>query len=302
MKKEDVVRVSKKKNKREFEHAFIASSKVIRAKLDPKAADVLAVLQYKHQYWSEKGKLINYKGRNGFYISIDNIREETCFGKNAIQSSIRLLKKEGLIDSKRQGLTMPNIYFIDESNITKYIEDHKEDYERWRFKVRKEKVTVLSVDTLKYKNQHSRNPNSNILDMEESAITKNKITNNKITKTLTNHINVEKELDYLFDYTNELEEKIGALNNSDNETDRYDCIKDTYNFLCNMVPKFKGFSMSDEDHALITELVYDGASSYKIADIIIRNAQAICYGRKATRFGNLFVGLKEMKENKMQYE
>ena len=73
--------------KNEIKHEFIASSKVIRYKLDAKAADILAVLVYKNQYWKGERKLININGRKGFHISVDNIREETCFGKDVIQKT-----------------------------------------------------------------------------------------------------------------------------------------------------------------------------------------------------------------------
>jgi len=301
MKKEHEIKVLKGRNKREIKQAFIASIKVIRYKLSPKAADVLAELQYKHQYWAEQDRLINYKGRIGFYMSIDDIREETCLGKNAIQSSIKLLKGEGLIDSKRQGLTKPNIYFIDANKIDKYVDVHKEDYERWRLKIRREKVVAPTTGSLKEGNQSSGNCNSSILDIKKPTTTKNKITKNKKSKNLTNHINVGILTD-LFDYADDLEEKIDALRYCDNKTDRSDCTKDIHKFLCNIVSKFKGFSMSEKDQAFIAQLAYDEISSWKVADKIISNALAIIDGRKESRFGNLFVGVNEMIEYRMDYE
>ena len=81
----------------------------------------------------------------------------------------------------------------DEAKIDKYIEDHKEEYEKWRLNIRDKKVVVLPMNTLKAENQHSGSSNSSIQEVVKPVTTKNKNTNNKITKTLTNHINVEKD-------------------------------------------------------------------------------------------------------------
>jgi len=149
---------------------------------------------------------------------------------------------------------------------------------------------------LKQQKPSSGDGKTSILDMEESATTKNKITNNKTTKTFTNRINAGTESDDWYDYANELEEKIDTFRHCYDETDRYDCIKDIHKFLCNIVSKFKGFTMSEKDKALIAQTEYDGIFSYKIADKIISNAKAIIDGRKESRFGNLFVGIKQMNE------
>jgi len=288
--------------KNEIKHEFIASSKVIRYKLNPKAADVLAVLIYKHEYWKNEGKLINYNGRMGFHISIDDITEETCFGKDVIQNRIKLLKKEGLVVCKRQGLTKPNIYLVDEAKINKYIEDHEEEYEKWRLKIRDKKVVVLPMDTLKGGNQPSRSGKVGIQEVVKPITTKNKNTNNKNNKNHTNRINAERVID-MFDCVNELEEKIDTLRDCHDETDKCDCVKDIHKFLCNIVPQFKGFTMSEKDNALIAQIAYDGVPSWKIADKIVSNAKAIVEGNKESRFGNLLVGISKMNEEyELKYE
>lgn len=287
--------------KKEIKYEFIASPKVIRYKLDSKAADVLAVLVYKHQYWKDEGRLINYNGRMGFHISINDIIEETCFGKDVIQKKIKLLEKEGLIVRRRQGLNKPNIYFIDEAKIDKYIEDHKEEYEKWRLNIRDKKVVVLPMNTLKAENQLSRSSNSSILEVVKSDTTKNKNTNNKITKTITNRINAE-GVTGLFDCAVELEEKIETLRSCDNPTDIGICTEEIHKLLCSIVPQFKGFAMSAKDKALIAHMTYDGVPSWKISDKIISNAKAILEGKKESRFGNLLVGISKMnKEYELKY-
>jgi DNA-binding transcriptional regulator GbsR (MarR family) len=286
--------------KNELKYDFIASSKVIRYKLDPKAADVLAVLIYKHQYWAEQGELINFKGRNGFYISIDNIREETCFGKTVIQSSLISLKKEGLIDSKRQGLNKPNVYFLDINNIENYIKNHEAEYHTWKKNIRANKA-ISPVNVRNTENQLSRTSNSSFLEVVKSDTTKNKNTNNKITKTITNRINAE-GVTGLFDCAVELEEKIETLRSCDNPTDIGICTEEIHKLLCSIVPQFKGFAMSAKDKALIAHMTYDGVPSWKISDKIISNAKAILEGKKESRFGNLLVGVSKMnKEFELKY-
>jgi hypothetical protein len=287
--------------KKEIKYEFIASPKVIRYKLDSKAADVLAVLVYKHQYWKDEGRLINCNGSMGFHISTNDIIEETCFGKDVIQKKIKLLEKERLIVRRRQGLNKPNIYFIDEAKIDKYIEDHKEEYEKWRLNIRDKKVVVLPMNTLKAENQHTGSSNSSIQEVVKPVTTKNKNTNNKITKTITNRINAE-GVTGLFDCAVELEEKIESLRSCDNPTDIGICTEEIHKLLCSIVPQFKGFAMSAKDKALIANMTYAGVPSWKIADKIIGNARAISEGRKESRFGNLLVGISKMnKEYELKY-
>jgi len=283
-------------------HDFIASSKVIRYKLGHKAADVLAVLIYKHQYWSREGKLINSNGRSGFYISINDIKEETTFGKGMIHSGIKRLKKEGLLDYKQQGLTKPNIYFIDEAKINKFIKNNEEEYEKWRLNIRDEKVVEFPMDILKTENEHSGSSKSSIPKVVKQDTTNNKNTNNKNTKPFTNRINAERATD-LLDCADELEEKIDTLRGYNNDTDIDVCTKEIHMFLCSIVPQFKGFTMSEKDKALIAHMTYEGVPSWKISDKIISNAKAILEGKKESRFGNLFVGISKMNEEyELKYE
>ena len=154
--------------KNEVEYDFIASAKVIRYKINPKAADILATLIYKYRHWKKKGKLANYYGKIGFYISIDDIIEETTFGKSTIQKNIKLLEKEGLLESKQQGLTKPNVYYLDEDKITKYIVDHEEEYKKYRLEVRNRKTSVALKNSLKDENTTSRKGNSSFLEHNET--------------------------------------------------------------------------------------------------------------------------------------
>jgi hypothetical protein len=287
--------------KNEIKHEFIASSKVIRYKLDAKAADVLATLRYKHQYWKNEGRLIDSKGRKGFYISVNNIKEETCFGKDVIQKRIKLLKKEGLIDFRRQGLTKSNIYYIDENKIDKYIEDHKEEYKRWRSSIRETKGVVSPKDTLKDENTTSRKGNSSLLEYDETVTTKNKNTKNKsIKNTFTNQASLVSEIHLgpMLELEKEIElEKVISDLRSDDDSDINERVKFLFKFLCSLVPSFKGFSMSNDDRELLLTILQSEIHDYKLASKIISNTTDIVIRRKESRFGNLFVGINKMIAN-----
>ena len=60
---------------------------------------------------------------------------------------------------------------------------------------------------------------------------------------------------------------------------------------------FKNFKASDKDFELIESLIDSPCESHFIADKIKENAMAIIDEQKECRFGNLFVGIKEMVEN-----
>jgi hypothetical protein len=288
--------------KNEIKYEFIASPKVIRYKLGATAADVLATLVSKHQYWKNEGRLIDSKGRKGFHISVDNIREETCFGKDVIQKRIKLLEKEGLIERRRQGLTKPNIYYIDKNKIDKYIEDHKEEYKRWRLSIRAIKVVVSPKDTLKDENTTSRKGNSSLLEYDETVITKNKNTKNKKTKNknLTNQASLVSEIHLgpMLELEKEIElEKVISDLRSDDDSDINERVKFLFKFLCSLVPSFKGFSMSNDDRELLLTILQSEIHDYKLASKIISNTTDIVIRRKESRFGNLFVGINKMIAN-----
>ena len=157
------------------------------------------------------------------------------------------------------------------------------------------------MDTLKDENTTSRKGNSSFLEYDETVTTNNKKTNNKKIKTLTNHINVvDYDDDKWIDYSLELEEMIDKLRTCDNDIDRNGIIEDIYEFLGKVVSKFKCFTMSEEDKKLIEEIKNEAVNSYIIAGKIITNAKAICDKRKESRFGSLFVGVKQIyKENEL---
>jgi len=295
MKHEDVRTEIKKNN--EIKYAFIASSKVIRYKLDPKSADILATLIYKFEYWERNGELFEHNGKLGFHISLDGIREETCFGKDVIQSRIKRLEKEGLIEKRQQGLNKPNFFFIDVAKIKKYIKKHDKEYQEWRLKIRDSKPEKPKNGWNK-KNTNSGSSRSTIQAMVKPSTTNNKNTNNKKIKTLTNPINGEEENDFI-QYSMLLEELIDDLRTSDNPSGKDKLINDIYIFLNKMIPQFQKFKISEQDIALITQMANNGPSSFTVAGRVIRNAKAIISGGKKMRFGNLFVGIREMYE---QYE
>src|SRR5690606_26603115 len=139
-----------------MEFDFVRSSKVIRYKINPQAADVLAVLIYKHNYWKTEGKLYNYKGKDGFYISYSNLMEETCYSENIIKKTVKKLKTAGLLQTVRQGLNKPNVYYIDEQIIFDYIKKHEKEYDNWRKEIRSLKPAPNTVNTGKVENDISR--------------------------------------------------------------------------------------------------------------------------------------------------
>ena len=70
-----------------------------------------------------------------------------------------------------------------------------------------------------------------------------------------------------------------------------------FNFLCSIVPLFEKYNISEQDIELIESIRVSQIYNYDISYKILRNAEAIIDKRKDSRFGNLFVGLKEMNEN-----
>ena len=278
----------------ELNYAFIASPKVIRYKLGSNTADILAALIYKHRYWNLEDKLFEFKGDNGFHISMSDIEEETCLRIHTIKKCLAILKKENLIRSKQQGLGQPNFYAIDEKLIDKYIEDNKEDYENWRLKIRAENKLGAPINSKMELKQLSRKDSDNFQEGTQTTTTKNKNTKNKKTKNFTNRINADRKNCDLSIYNDKLEELINDVRGTSNNKEKFDFNMELFNHLCEIVPCFKNFNISKQDYKMIDSISSFFSDSHFIADKILTNAQAIIDGRKPSRFGNLFVGLDEI--------
>ncbi|MDW5289450.1 winged helix-turn-helix domain-containing protein [Formosa sp. PL04] len=298
---------NKQSKNTEIPYDFIATSKVVRIMFDPATADILAVLIYKHKYWEEEGKLEPYKGKIGFYISYSDIKEETGFSENIIKKRIKQLKKAGLIETAQQGLGKPNYYYLDINYIHEYIKDNEPAYEKWRLDVRNENAVPSVENSKKVESYLSGSEENDFQEYQNSPTTKNKNTKNKITNNLTNPINGVIEEDDLYDKQSELEDLIEKLKSIENaypieEEDYRQCINQIYDCLKAIVPKFKGFTMSEEDSKLIENMGRTSLYSPHMAGKITTNAKKIIRGDMESRFGSLLVGVSNMiHENEVRY-
>ena len=285
-----------------IEYDYIASSKVIRHALGPQAADILATLIYKYQYWESQGKLNPHKGLNCFHISINDLREETCFGKSVIDKNIKRLEKEGLIQSFRQGLTKPNLYYLNKDKVVKFIKNNERKYNTWRQGIRSKNSTKSPNNTLMAHSGTSSRIEMEVQDNSLLNTTNNKNTNNKSTNNKnTNCVNAEEYYEVLYDKLDELE---GLL-----ESYKFDCLEDDdecvqeiyiqslFITLKNLIPDFSNYKMSNKDRKFLSETLDYPIKSYVIASKIIDNATSILNGDKEERFGNLFIGLSQLNEN-----
>ena len=264
-----------------MEQSFIASDRVIRHKLGVKAADVLAVLIYKYNYWKSLGKLNSQSQKGTFFISLNDLRAETTYSTKLISEAINVLKEAGLVSAIRQGLNKPNRYLIDEEVIANYIKRYTAELEQWQRNIRdytgNKRISQKSTSGTTKKGTQ---------DVRKEDATKNKSTKNKNTenKNLTYQASLVK--------ANHLENKIHNLRLSDDKD-----VTPLFNLLCSLVPSFKVFKMSDDDEKFILKIVESEIPEYKLSDKIISNASDITEGRKEARFGNLFVGVSEMVAN-----
>ena len=281
----------------EIKYAFIASPIVIRHKLGGTTADVLATLIYKYEHFKKSEKLFTYKNEIGFHVSISDIEEHTCLRSHTIKKCIAILKKEGLIISKQQGLCKPNFYSIDVEKINEYIEDHQSEYDSWRLEIRAKNKLVTPINSKMELKQLSGSNSDNFLEGTETTTTKNKNTKNKNTEKITNSINADCKIIDLHDDEDELIKLIDDVKYANDDDEKTDCIKVLSNFLLKMVPRFKNFNISEQDIGLIENVTNSSLKSEDIAWRILDNAKAIIGESKECRFGNLFVGLKEIAQN-----
>lgn len=281
----------------EINYSFLPTSKVIRQIVGIPAADILACLMLKNRYWKAEDKLFMYKGNMGFHISLSDIEEETSYRAHTIKKGLSKLKNEGLIISTPQGLGKPNFYSLDENWINEYINGNKGDYDKWRLKVRNKNKPATPINSEIELKQLSRKDSDNFQEGAQTTATKNKITKNKNTNNFTNHINVvEQEFD-LMRYSDKLEILIDNVKEDNDDKEQFNFCMELFDFLCEVIPRFKGFNISDKDYGLIKDIGDYCINSSHIAYRILKNAQAIIDNRKESRFGNLFIGLEEVNSN-----
>jgi len=288
---------------------FNRSSKIMEYKLGINEARLLNTLVYKHNYWSSEKRLIKIGKELGFYVTIPNLQGETNLGPSVIKRCIKELKKSGLINVYKIGIPAKNHYVLNKHAIESFDDIHGSDYETWIDSL----GYMAKVDRVRFDNWRSQNAdNTHVLliesqigqndptggfkmtplDGSKSTVTKNKSTKNKILKTITNRTSAE--LDFV-EFEEKLQLKIEELQDSNDDLDAL--CTNLHGFLCENIPKFEKFVPSDDDIEHLRNIAgyeLDGAG---ISSKITSNMRSICDGKKKARFGNLFVGLKEIARN-----
>ncbi len=307
LKKKDKMEIEKITH--EFEKGFNRSSKIMENKLGIDAARLLNTLIYKHNYCLSENRMINVRGKQGYYITISNLQMETNLNPYSISKALKKLKKEKLIEVHKIGLPAVNHYVINGYAINKFEKDHVKDYEEWIKKLSEDAKTdrkrfstqsiaenqpAALIVPQSAKISTTGELNSSPLVSEFSTVTNNKNTKNKNTNT-TNRINaVELEID-LFDNVDELTEAVLELQEAiSGDLKPHSKL---YDLLIKMIPAFKSFEESPRDSIMIDKIHDYYLDPDDIAFKILSNAKAINAGGKAARFGNLFVGLEERNDN-----
>ena len=273
---------------------FIKSNKIIRFKLGVKEADILATLKYKYEYWKSRNETTKKKGYDCFFISREDIKAETTYGLDTITKAIKKLVNKGLVTKIQQGLNKPNLYSINESEITKFLEDHQAEYDKWRKSIfsKQSSEAIKNTGTTEY--SVSRNCKNTLQETEKLHTTKNKNTYNRNTKnSFTDHLASSVETKPSEDF---LEEQIQEFKDRMESNDQ-NVTSDFFSLLCNLVPQFRHFSMSEKDEDLITMVLESKMYLSKISSKLWNNAEKINNGIKKAEFRNLFTGLKKMNEN-----
>ena len=280
---------------KKISESFIKSSKIIRHMLDPKSADVLATLTYKQDYWKKEGKLTRKKGLDYFFISYQDIKAETCFSVSVIAKCIKELKTRSFVLIIRQGFNKPNLYCVNKKSIEVFVDNERPKFKKWQKEVREGKHSGKSKENRNIKNEVSRVLNIDVQEVKKEYATKNKNTKNKKTKN-KNFTNQASLVD-----SSGAEQKLESLINDLREchigSEQEVIIKEIFSILCQFFKPFENFEMSAEDAEFIYQLGNSEIQIYKIIDKIFENIEHINEGRKAIRFGNLFVGIDKMIAN-----
>lgn len=293
------------KIEQKFEKGFNRSSKIMEYKIGINEARLLNTLVYKHNYWLGENKLEKIDEGWGFYITIPNLQGETNLSESVIKRCLNKLKKEGLIEVHRKGIPAKNHYVLNKEAIESFDEKNGSEYESWldaldynaqndraRFKKHSQNTSVSLMESKIGQNDLTSEVKMTQLDRSKTTVTKNKITKNK-KPIITNRTHAD--IDFV-----EFEELLGSkiMELQDTSDDSIDQLcEELHGFICERIPKFEMYDPSYNDLGYLMEIATYNLDSAGMASKIITNLRAICDGSKDARFGNLFVGLREIALN-----
>jgi hypothetical protein len=223
------------------------------------------------------------------------------------------LEELGLIRIERAGNPRKNYYILNQAAIQEFESKHMQEYEAKCAKIKnaagkdKERFDhYYESDKLGSKEENDTSalitPNigQNDLTSESKLIqldgSKWTVSNNNINNKniITTNLTSEGEKDSSKD--EELTELITSLMD-DNEY-QGEAHERVFLFLKSLVPGLSNFRESHIDSIMIDRISEYSLDPNVIAFKILKNAKAIELGKKRIRFGDLFVGLEKMNQNK----
>ncbi|KOY51692.1 hypothetical protein I602_1252 [Polaribacter dokdonensis DSW-5] len=229
-------------------------------------------------------------GSDCFYISLADLKAETCFSEKVITKNIKILVEAGLVISIRPGLGRPNLYSVNHDLVDAYVIKFSAEFGKWQTKVR---------ESSKGFGVKESSPNSPSVpaykvfqEVSKEDTTNNKITNNKNTNNLTNRASSERE----FELEELFESLIEKFRYSEEELKNED-LNSIFELLVKLVPEFQYFKMSESDKDLIIQMIESEIESDSLFFKLYQNAEHIQKNEKEARFGNLFVGIPNMIDN-----
>lgn len=180
----------------------IVINKQLAHEIGLEAAVVYSELVSLYQYWSNRGELVddNKEKTNQakwFFVTIENLEENTCLKRFRQDKAIKYLKEIGLIDTKQMGIPKKRYFSITEK-INDFISTHKNAGNQHNGNDRglEENSKGNPRHSQSVGNQHNGMLDNNTLEGLSQTTNNTLINNNKLNKdSLVNKDNVDNELD-----------------------------------------------------------------------------------------------------------
>ena len=157
---------------------FIMVNKGLAKAVGLTAAAIYGELVSTFLYWKERGQLTEHEGKQWFFCTIEDLEDKTTIKKDAQNKAIKVLEKEGLIETKRFGLPAKRYFFITD----KYIQILLDNYFSEKPKTdNTNDLNVKNADEPRY-NQISEKPKTRILENRKQDFGKTDTNKKELNK------------------------------------------------------------------------------------------------------------------------
>ena len=99
---------------------FITVNKTVSRKIGLQASVFFSELIYKHQYWNDRGELLDGKW---FFYTVEDAEEATTLKRKSQEAAVKILVQHNLIECARKGIPSKRYFALNIDEIYQFVLD-----------------------------------------------------------------------------------------------------------------------------------------------------------------------------------